>query len=466
MSDLDDKMPPLPGIKEEEMSDAVELENETTVDDSEDVIGPDTTFTKEELDLYSTEEILAICDLKGIDIPEGMNDVEELKNLIISGPPETEEVVVEDAIEESTEEEQSEGDEETIGPDTVFTEEELNEYSSEELKEICEAMEKEIPEEGRNTKAKLKKVILGTLESDPEESTPDTSVEEAVKVEEAPVTTNPIVEKAQEKKTYVPKEEKITPVKVKAEKELPASEIPTSEIPTVKVPQSALTIKDNVNEAGVLDYRPDASLDDLLRGAQKLIDGGLACGHVTPEAVLGVVKYGNEIGMSAMTSLNNIHMVNGKPTLGVHAIASQLKKFGVIWETLQHFEPEPEFENEFVTTIKFTDLGLIELYKRELTYASDNLKGAAQESYITIINEEIRPKLSQSFSYRWTDATSAGLVFKSNWTNHPKTMLFNRCLTLGGRAFKPEALMGMMETLEYAEVSGTEDSEHVIVLED
>ena len=182
MSDLDDKMPPLPGIKEEEMSDAVELENETTVDDSEDVIGPDTTFTKEELDLYSTEEILAICDLKGIDIPEGMNDVEELKNLIISGPPETEEVVVEDAVEESTEEEQSEGDEETIGPDTVFTEEELNEYSSEELKEICEDMEKEIPEEGRNTKAKLKKVILGTLESDPEESTPDTSVEEAVNV--------------------------------------------------------------------------------------------------------------------------------------------------------------------------------------------------------------------------------------------------------------------------------------------
>lgn len=488
MSDHDEKLPPLPGLDKEEITDTMELEDENPVEnppevddatDEEEEITPDTVFTEEELELYDNEELEEICKLKKIEIPDDGVENSDLKlKALILGTYEPNEEVKESK------------------DDDFYTEEDLEDSSQEELLAICEEYSIDIPDDGkRNTKKKLKAVILGTYEpevkeeDDSSESEVELKTDDGDEVETAKAEVVPDVGsedkeveevKAEEyKRAKVPDKIKKNPIKEKASKEEKEvekpitpkieKEVPEMETPKVKeVKRTALTKKDNVNEAGVLDYRPDASLDDLLAGAQKLIDGGLACGHSTPEAVLGVVKYGAEIGMSAMTSLNNIHMVSGKPTLGVHAIASQLKKFGVTWEILQNFEQEED--GDFVTTIKFTDLSMIELYKQELAYSVKKLNGKAAELYLETIKEEIKPKISQVFSYRWSDANTAGLLSKSNWANHPKTMQLNRCLTLGGRAFKPEALLGLMETMEYAEVTGTEtdmeDSGHVVVLDD
>jgi hypothetical protein len=55
-----------------------------------------------------------------------------------------------------------------------------------------------------------------------------------------------------------------------------------------------------------------------------------------------------------------------------------------------------------------------------------------------------RAKGSNSFewSYSVKDAEKAGLLNKKNWQTNLKDMLFNRCLSAGGRKFMPDALMG------------------------
>jgi hypothetical protein len=454
----DEKLPGLPG--EEVDSSAV---TEDTAEEQSEQIDENTVFTREELEeLYDEDELEAIIDLQGKDMPEGDFTKEDLILTIIGVPGEC--GGESDGANESMEVPDTEVEEEP-----VVTEAEVEEEPVEEVEEVeeVEAEVEAVVEEKKpkaRAKSKAKAKAKPKVKKEEEEESPTEVVEEEI--------VNPVAEMiAEEEEEESKTGKRKVPKAVTAEKKLPKAEVEVGKTPEVKpIKQSALTTieKPSSTDTGVLEYRPGASLEDLLAGAQKLIDGGLACGHATPEAVLGVVKYGAEIGMNTMTALNNIHMVQGKPTLGVHAIAAQIKKYGVAWEVVYNYEGESD--GDVVTTIKFTDLGMLEKYKQELEYCSTTLKGKASDLYMAQVQDALEGKISQEFSYRWSDATQAGLTSKSNWNNHPKTMLFNRCLTLGGRAFKPEALLGLYETMEYAEVKNVEaeleEEGHVVVLTD
>jgi hypothetical protein len=175
---------------------------------------------------------------------------------------------------------------------------------------------------------------------------------------------------------------------------------------------------------------------DEMRGlAQTLIDGKMIPTALnTPEKVISVIQLGRELGLGAVSSLNNIHNIQGRTTLSVHAISALLYKAGVAYKVVKDFETfeKPKVgEDGEITTTKDIET-VIRFYRM--------WNGQ-------VIENDIR--------YTWSEAAMAGLTVKDNWRKMPKIMLRSRCLTIGARFCGPDFMVGMYETAEWAEVKNT-----------
>lgn len=49
---------------------------------------------------------------------------------------------------------------------------------------------------------------------------------------------------------------------------------------------------------------------------------------------------------------------------------------------------------------------------------------------------------SMTYTFSKEDAAKAGYLTKKNWREHPRDMMFNRCLSGGARKYMPDAIMG------------------------
>ena len=149
----------------------------------------------------------------------------------------------------------------------------------------------------------------------------------------------------------------------------------------------------------------------------------------TAEAVATVCIAGRELGMGPMAALSNIVVIQGRPTLGIHAIGALLTRAGVEKQTLEDFVPvmgEDGTDNankvvDYRTTIRFTQ----------------------KSRFGDIVREDV--------SFIWKDATNMDLTSKDNWKRMPKIMLWSRCMSLGARRAAPAAMLGMYETAEASE---------------
>jgi hypothetical protein len=151
--------------------------------------------------------------------------------------------------------------------------------------------------------------------------------------------------------------------------------------------------------------------------------------YKTPEAVIATVIQGKELGLKAMTALQNIHFISGKPTLGIHAISALLRSKGIDSKVLRDFEPITNSEGvtvDYITTVRF--------------YRYSNVtKGVIEEDC----------------SFTWTDANAASLTGKDVWKKFPKNMMYARAYSNGARRIAGDVLLGIYETSEMADSVGT-----------
>jgi hypothetical protein len=214
------------------------------------------------------------------------------------------------------------------------------------------------------------------------------------------------------------------------------------------------------NERGVLEYSPRFSMDQMLTAAKVMIESGLCPKNINaPEQVVMIMKMGSEIGLNTMAALNNIHSIQGRPTLGVHAIAGQLKKYGVTYNVVSDFLPMYDATGsvcDYITVIEFVDTVALTAFKKELLEIKD-LPADIRQLYIAAL-DKTKGTIFHSQAFKWSEAQSMELTGKDNWKKMPRQMCSTRCLTLGGRFFKPEALMGYLETSEAAEVFNVQHS--------
>lgn len=161
--------------------------------------------------------------------------------------------------------------------------------------------------------------------------------------------------------------------------------------------------------------------------ANKVLSANLAPKGVnTVEKIIIILQTGRELGMPPMAALQNIHVIEGRATLGIHAITTLVKKAGIEFTTVKDYEPVYNKDQQvinYVTEIKF--------------FRRSSLTGQ-------ILEETSR------FSVK--DAQLAGLLSKDNWKKYPKQMIWTRCFVLGSRRIASEALLGMYEMSELADV--------------
>lgn len=145
-------------------------------------------------------------------------------------------------------------------------------------------------------------------------------------------------------------------------------------------------------------------------GKQAIITGMLPTSIKNAEAAAIIILKGRELGLSFMTSIAHIHVVNGKPTMSAELIQGLARKNlpGLVINILQ--------SDDKVAKIEF-----------------------------------IRPERG-SKSYEQTfsmdQAIAAKLNSKDVWKQYPAAMLWSRAVTAGLRKVCPEALMGISYTPE------------------
>lgn len=145
-------------------------------------------------------------------------------------------------------------------------------------------------------------------------------------------------------------------------------------------------------------------------GQTALKSGMLPSAVKTPEAAAVIVLKGRELGISFMTAIANIHVINGKPGMSAELIQGLARK---------------------------NLPGLI----------INILRSDSEVAEIEFIRPERNAKpFVQKFTIQ--DAEKAKLLAKDVWKQYPGAMLWSRAVTAGLRKVCPEALMGVSCTPE------------------
>ena len=161
-----------------------------------------------------------------------------------------------------------------------------------------------------------------------------------------------------------------------------------------------------------------SSMEDLFRLAKAIVLSGMAPrGYDKPESVLVAIQMGAECGLPPLAALQNIAVINGRPTIygdAVPAICSPLVE---------------EYKDEMIGTIGSDDWGCRVTIKR---------KGRADSIVRT---------------FTVADAKRANLWGKAGpWTQYPQRMMLMRARTFAYRDACPDKMRGMLTQEEAAEM--------------
>lgn len=177
------------------------------------------------------------------------------------------------------------------------------------------------------------------------------------------------------------------------------------------VPQGAAPIAGGQPKAALIAYEDRGvqlrSMEDAYRFAKYVIAARMAPkGFETPEAVLVAIQFGAEVGLGPMASLQNIALINGRPTLWGDAVPGVCQ-------------------------------ALTESYKDEII--------GADESYgyqVTVTRKGRADPVVRTFTRAM--AKKAGLLGKAGpWTQYEDRMLLMRARTFAFRDTFPDLLRGI-----------------------
>lgn len=164
-----------------------------------------------------------------------------------------------------------------------------------------------------------------------------------------------------------------------------------------------------MNEITVLNENNGilANMTTMLTFAETVAKSGLCpAGMDTKEKVFVAVEWGKELGLSPMVALNNIAVVNGKPSLSTDIMSAIVMN-------------NPQY--------------------RGLQWLETSEKRAECVISRYINGKEIRT----SGIYTIEDATKADLLKKDNWKKYPARMLQKRALSFALRDAFPDILAGI-----------------------
>ena len=171
-----------------------------------------------------------------------------------------------------------------------------------------------------------------------------------------------------------------------------------------------------------------ADLDGLWRVAQYVAASGLAPKGVdTPEAVFVAMEMGLELGLPLMASLQNIAVVNGRPTLWGDSQLAVVRSTGELEEFSEWYEANGKRMPRNPSTFDDATTAVCRVKRRGME---------ATESAFSV-----------------ADAKRAGLWNKAGtWTQYPARMMRFRARSFALRDQFGDALKGLLSTEEAGDV--------------
>ena len=167
-----------------------------------------------------------------------------------------------------------------------------------------------------------------------------------------------------------------------------------------------------------------SSFDAKLKMAQTLVKSGmLPQGLNTAEKVCVALEWGHELQLSPMVAVNNIAVINGKPTLSADLMGALVRR-------------SPEYGG-----IEWT----CQTDEKAECIITRLLPSGKEEKYTSTFTIE--------------DAKIAGLASKDVWRKYPRRMLKHRCMSYGLRDVFPDLLAGIYETEEAESITYKEPTE-------
>lgn len=167
------------------------------------------------------------------------------------------------------------------------------------------------------------------------------------------------------------------------------------------------------------------NLQEAMRAAELIADSGMVPNDYIgkPGAVLVAMQMGSEIGLSPMAAIQNIAVINGRPSLWGDAMLAVCKSH------------------------------------RKFVSCDEKLEGTSIENFRAVVTVQRRdePAVVRTFSVK--DAERAGLWKKAGpWSQYPQRMLIMRARAWALRDSFPDALRGIYSA-EEAEDLATADAQ-------
>ena len=116
--------------------------------------------------------------------------------------------------------------------------------------------------------------------------------------------------------------------------------------------------EENLENTSLVKLDDFKSVDEMMKFAKHLIDSKLLPIAVnTPEKVVTMIQLGKELGVGSVSALTNIHVIDGRPTLGVHLIGALIRKAGIKYSLIEDFKSITDKDGKSTgnrkTTIRF-----------------------------------------------------------------------------------------------------------------
>ena len=185
-----------------------------------------------------------------------------------------------------------------------------------------------------------------------------------------------------------------------------------------------------MNEVAVANLMPQTQEAKYQMAGVLCKSGLIPSGLNTAEKVFVALQWGHELGLTPMVAVNNIAVINGKPTLSADIMCAVVKR-------------SPEYGG--IKWIEMSDTKA----ECEITRILPNGEKETQRSCFTI-----------------EDAQNAGLAGRDVWKNYPKRMLKHRCLSYGLKDMFPDLLAGLYDPEEMESVQTTTTEHNVTPVEE
>jgi hypothetical protein len=189
------------------------------------------------------------------------------------------------------------------------------------------------------------------------------------------------------------------------------------------------------------------SVEDMIKYAKVLMDGKLIpASFKTPEAVVSAIQMSKELKVNPITGLNNIIVIQGKPTLTARLQAALVRNYGVVWKTVKDGLPLYSNGTNIPNPPKDGPDGKL-IPDRPIDY--ETVIRFYVPFHNTVIEDDVR--------FTYTMAHSMGLTTKDNWVKMRTQMLYARCLSTGIMRNCPQAINGLYETSEIIDSMGSDE---------